>query len=165
MIERVRDWIRLKHYSIRPSQAHSDWTKRFILFHGKRPSAERGAMEVYIFLTHLAVELSIGLYTKSSEQRSSVSLPRSAQCGVTVARQCGEGERAHPFACGVNTRQGVAGAHPIAGYASADRSTTFGHRVAHHGSAAPTHQKSRVSRRCSAGAHQLIPTSRISRRR
>jgi hypothetical protein len=36
LLDRVRDRIRVKHYSIRTEQTDSDWIKRFIHFHGKR---------------------------------------------------------------------------------------------------------------------------------
>ena len=39
LLNRVRDKIRLKHYSIRTEQAYVDWIKRFIWFHGKRHPA------------------------------------------------------------------------------------------------------------------------------
>ncbi|MBI5753073.1 MAG: phage integrase N-terminal SAM-like domain-containing protein [Hydrogenophilales bacterium] len=55
LLVRVRDKIRLKHYSIRTEQAYTDWVRRFILFHEKRHPAEMGAAEVEQFLTHLAV--------------------------------------------------------------------------------------------------------------
>ena len=55
LLARVRDRIRLKHYSIRTEQAYVDWIKRFIVFHGKRHPAALGATEVEAFLTDLAV--------------------------------------------------------------------------------------------------------------
>jgi integron integrase len=55
LLNRVRDKIRLKHYSIRTEQAYVDWIKRFIWFHGKRHPATLGATEVEAFLTDLAV--------------------------------------------------------------------------------------------------------------
>ena len=55
MLDRVRDKIRFKYYSIRTEQAYVDWSCRFILFHGKRHPQEMGATEVEAFLTHLAV--------------------------------------------------------------------------------------------------------------
>lgn len=55
LLARVRDKIRLKHYSIRTEQAYVDWIKRFIWFHGKRHPAMLGAAEVEAFLTDLAV--------------------------------------------------------------------------------------------------------------
>jgi len=36
LLDRVRDRIRLKHYSTPMEQACLDWIKRFIHFHGKR---------------------------------------------------------------------------------------------------------------------------------
>jgi len=36
LLDRVRNKIRLKHYSLRTEQTYVDWIKRFILFHGKR---------------------------------------------------------------------------------------------------------------------------------
>ena len=36
LIDRVREAIRVKHYSLRTEQTYIDWIKRFIIFHGKR---------------------------------------------------------------------------------------------------------------------------------
>ena len=55
LLARVRDRIRLKHYSLRTEQAYCDWIRRFINFHGKHPSSI-GAAEVEAFLTSLAVQ-------------------------------------------------------------------------------------------------------------
>jgi hypothetical protein len=35
LLDRLRDRIRLKHYSIRTEKAYLDWNRRFILFHNK----------------------------------------------------------------------------------------------------------------------------------
>ncbi len=73
LLDRVRERLRLKHYSIRIEQAYVDWIKRFILylpkalhpcnpfilFHGKRHPDAMGKAEVERFLTHLAVERSV----------------------------------------------------------------------------------------------------------
>ena len=43
LLNKVRDKICLKHYSIRTEQAYTDWIKRFVLFHKKRhPTARSG---------------------------------------------------------------------------------------------------------------------------
>lgn len=42
LLERVRDAIRTKHYSIRTEQAYVGWIRRFILFHDKRHSERDG---------------------------------------------------------------------------------------------------------------------------
>lgn len=65
LLARVRDKIRLKHYSIRTEQAYVEWIKRFILFHGKRHPATLGAREVESFLTDLAVAYHVAAATQN----------------------------------------------------------------------------------------------------
>jgi integron integrase len=65
LLARVRDKIRLKHYSIRTEQAYVEWIKRFILFHGKRHPATLGAAEVEAFLTDLAVARQVAAPTQN----------------------------------------------------------------------------------------------------
>lgn len=36
LLDRVRDRLRYKQYSLRTEQAYIHWIKRFIYFHGKR---------------------------------------------------------------------------------------------------------------------------------
>lgn len=55
LLDRVRERIRLKHYSVRTEEVYVQWVKRFVLHHGKRHPAQMGAAEVEAFLTHLAV--------------------------------------------------------------------------------------------------------------
>lgn len=61
----MRERIRLRHYSLRTEQACVDWTRRFILFHGKRHPCEMGTQEVEAFLTHLAVERQVSASTQN----------------------------------------------------------------------------------------------------
>jgi hypothetical protein len=42
LLDRVRDAIRLRHYSPRTEEAYVGWIRRFILFHGVRHPAEMG---------------------------------------------------------------------------------------------------------------------------
>lgn len=56
LLDRVRDEIRRRHYSLRTETSYLQWIRRFILFHGKRHPREMGRVEVAEFLTHLAVE-------------------------------------------------------------------------------------------------------------
>lgn len=65
LLDRVRERIRVKHYSIRTETAYVDWIKRFILYHGKRHPSEMGAREVEAFLTHLAVERNVAASTQN----------------------------------------------------------------------------------------------------
>jgi site-specific recombinase XerD len=65
LVERVRDAIRLKHYSIHTEQAYVNWIKRYITFHNVRHPAEMGAPQVQAFLTHLAVEGNVAASTQN----------------------------------------------------------------------------------------------------
>ena len=76
LLIRVRDIIRLKHYSIRTEQAYTDWVKRFILFHKKRHPAEMGAVEVEQFLTHLAVKGGVAASTQNQAKSALLFLYR-----------------------------------------------------------------------------------------
>ena len=58
LLDRLRDRIRLKHYSIRTEKAYLDWNRRFILFHNKKHPRDMGTKEVEQFLTYLAVNLT-----------------------------------------------------------------------------------------------------------
>ena len=65
LLQRVRERIRVRHYSIRTEQAYCDWIKRFVIFHGKRHPSELGAAEVEVFLTSLAVEGKVSASTQN----------------------------------------------------------------------------------------------------
>jgi hypothetical protein len=65
LLDRVRDKLRLKHYSIRTEDAYVGWIKRFIRFHDKRHPSTMGAAEVEAFLTHLAVEGKVSASTQN----------------------------------------------------------------------------------------------------
>jgi len=65
LLDRVRDAIRLKHYSYRTEGAYVNWIKRYIFFHGIRHPAEMGAPEVQAFLTHLAVDQNVAPSTQN----------------------------------------------------------------------------------------------------
>ena len=54
LLDRVRDVMRLKHYSLRTERTYCDWIKRFIRFHEMRHPAEMAELEVGEFLTDLA---------------------------------------------------------------------------------------------------------------
>ena len=65
LLDRVRDCIRLKHYSLRTEQAYLVGIKRFIPFHGKRLPDAMAAAEVEAFLTHLAVKQRVAASTQN----------------------------------------------------------------------------------------------------
>ena len=63
LINRVRETIRYKHYSIRTERAYVEWVRRFVRFHAMRHPREMGAPEVRVFLGHLASELKVSAGT------------------------------------------------------------------------------------------------------
>lgn len=65
LLERMRQHLRTRHYSIRTEQAYIDWARRFILFHDKRHPQDMGAAEVGVFLTHLAVDRQVSASTQN----------------------------------------------------------------------------------------------------
>ena len=65
LLDRVRDKIRLKHYSIRTEAAYVDWIRRFIRFHQRRHPRELGAAHVEAFLSHLAVQRNVAAATQN----------------------------------------------------------------------------------------------------
>lgn len=64
-LDRLRECLRVKHYSLRTEEAYVRWARLFILFHGKRHPREMGAPEVQAFLTHLAVDRSVSASTQN----------------------------------------------------------------------------------------------------
>ena len=65
LLDRMRNHLRTRHYSIRTETAYVDWARRFILFHGKRHPQEMGGAEVEAFLTYLAVERHVSASTQN----------------------------------------------------------------------------------------------------
>ncbi|PZU97424.1 MAG: integron integrase [Pseudanabaena sp.] len=65
LLDRVRDRIRVKHYSYRTEETYVQWIRRFILFHNKRHPSEMGGDEVNSFLTHLAVNENVAASTQN----------------------------------------------------------------------------------------------------
>jgi len=61
---------------IRTEQAHQDWARRFILFHGKRHPQEMGALEVEAFLSHLATERQVSASTQNQAKAAILYLYR-----------------------------------------------------------------------------------------
>jgi integron integrase len=65
LLDRVRDAIRLKHYSYRTEETYVHWIRRYILFHNKRHPSEMGSPEIELFLTHLVVEAHVASSTQN----------------------------------------------------------------------------------------------------
>ena len=65
LLDRIRDKIRLKHYSIRTETAYVDWVRRFVNFHHRRHPRELGPEHVEAFLSHLAVQRNVASSTQN----------------------------------------------------------------------------------------------------
>ncbi len=76
LLDKVRDTIRRKHYSLRTEATYIDWIKRYVFFHRKRHPAEMGAPEMEQFLNHLAVEMHVASSTQNQALSALVFLYR-----------------------------------------------------------------------------------------
>jgi integron integrase len=74
LLGEMRNLIRRKHYSIRTEQAYLQWTKRYILFHGKRHPEEMGGAQIVAFLNHLAVDRKVAASTQNQALNALVFL-------------------------------------------------------------------------------------------
>ena len=74
LLDRVREAIRVRGYSIRTEESYTDWCRRYILFHGKRHPADMGAAEATAFLTHLAVQRDVASSTQNQARAALVFL-------------------------------------------------------------------------------------------
>jgi integrase len=54
LLDRVRQAIRVRHYSRRTEEAYVYWLRRYIVFHGKVHPSSLGAADLSTFLSWLA---------------------------------------------------------------------------------------------------------------
>ena len=65
LLDKVRQCIRLKGYSIRTEKSYVSWIKRFILFHDKRHPQDMGKPEIEAFLSHLVMKRYVASSTQN----------------------------------------------------------------------------------------------------
>lgn len=65
LLDRVRNRIRIAHYSRRTEQIYVGWIRRYILFHNKRHPATMGKTELETYLSWLAVERRVSASTQN----------------------------------------------------------------------------------------------------
>jgi integron integrase len=65
LLDRLREAIRVRHYSLRTEEAYVGWVRRFVLFHGKRHPREMGEREINAFLSHLAIDGGVASSTQN----------------------------------------------------------------------------------------------------
>ncbi|WP_093288957.1 integron integrase [Solimonas aquatica] len=76
LLDRMREALRLRHYSIRTETSYVDWARRYILFHGRKHPATLGATEVSAFLSHLASERNVSASTQNQAKSALLFLYR-----------------------------------------------------------------------------------------
>lgn len=65
LLDRVREALRARHYSIRTEEAYLRWIRHYILFFDRRHPSELGAEEVSAFVSHLASGRQVAASTQS----------------------------------------------------------------------------------------------------
>ena len=65
LLDRAREILRLRHYSIRTEEAYIGWMLRYIFFHNKRHPKDMGIPEIEMFLSHLAIEKNVAGSTQN----------------------------------------------------------------------------------------------------
>ncbi len=83
LLDRMREAILVRHYSLSTEKTYLHWVKRFIYFHRMRHPAEMGAAEVEAFLSALATELDVSASTQNQAMHAILFLYRDV-LGVTL---------------------------------------------------------------------------------
>jgi site-specific recombinase XerD len=65
LLDRLRDELRVRHYSARTEEAYVGWVRRFVRFHGMHHPSELGQSDVSAFLTHLAMVRGVSASTQN----------------------------------------------------------------------------------------------------
>ncbi len=65
LLDRLREEIRVRHYSIRTEHSYCQWVVRYCKFHNLRHPAEMGAPEINQYLTHLATAHNVSVSTQN----------------------------------------------------------------------------------------------------
>ncbi|MDP6630813.1 MAG: phage integrase N-terminal SAM-like domain-containing protein [Kiritimatiellia bacterium] len=65
LIDRLRNEIRVRHYSIRTEHSYCQWVVRYCKFHNLRHPEEMGAPEINKYLTHLATDRNVAVSTQN----------------------------------------------------------------------------------------------------
>ena len=73
---RVRECLRLEHYSYRTEQTYVGWIRRFVMFHGWRKPSTFQAEDVQAFLRHLALDAQVASATQNQALNAVVFLYR-----------------------------------------------------------------------------------------
>jgi len=103
LFERIREVMRLHHYSKRTEEAYLQWIKRFVYFHKKRHPRKMGAEEITAYLTHLAVNRKVSASTQNQALNAILFLYRS-EFGIYL--WCLLGKKLKPSCVSLKARAG-----------------------------------------------------------
>lgn len=65
LLDRVRNVIRLKHYSLKTERSYIPWIGRYLQFHKQQDPAQMDSKEIEAFLSHLAVHDKVSASTQN----------------------------------------------------------------------------------------------------
>jgi len=65
LLQRLREALRVRHYSGRTEEAYVGWVRRYVRFHGLRHPRDLGQEEIRRFLTALAVRDRVSASTQT----------------------------------------------------------------------------------------------------
>ena len=76
LLDEVRDFMRLHHYSIHTERTYCDWIKKYVHFHHmkSREDLEDGEKKIEAFLTYLAVQKNVAPATQNQAMNALVFL-------------------------------------------------------------------------------------------
>ncbi|KPA13726.1 Integrase, integron-type [Candidatus Magnetomorum sp. HK-1] len=76
LLDEVRDYMRVKHYSIHTERSYIEWIKRYIQFHKmlSRDDLDGGEKKIEDFLTHLAVQANVSPATQNQAMNALIFL-------------------------------------------------------------------------------------------
>ena len=76
LLDEVREFMRLHHYSIHTERTYCDWIKKFVHFHRmkSRQDLSNGEKKIEAFLTHLAVRGNVSASTQNQAMNALVFL-------------------------------------------------------------------------------------------
>lgn len=97
LVQRMRQVIRQRHYSLRTEKSYAAWVRRFLAFHHRTDPARLGAAEVRAYLTHLAVRRRVSASTQNQAFSSLLFLFREV-LGARTGRPSSPGSSWSPCA-------------------------------------------------------------------
>lgn len=85
LLDRVREAIRVRHYSRRTEAAYAHWIRRFIVFHGRQHPSNLSAPHVSAFLSALATDRHVSASTQNQALSAVLFLYREV-LGTDIGR-------------------------------------------------------------------------------